>query len=316
MADTKDIASALNQTAKTPTPSEGVRPKTSRPQARVGKKMIGGRFDPAVHQRLKQMALDRDCSIQDLLSEALNLLMVSAGMPPITDCEKKYINIFNATRKHYNISGVHPTTDPDDPRSQFAVERYEDYLSKLIRPGMRALDLGCNAGRYTFAMEDMGAIATGIDFAEIPLRHAKEVAQKRKSRCQFNIGNIAALPYKQNSFDLALLPKNNVYLSYQTLVCLTVQLKEILSDSGLFILIMHDEMVNRAGEESFPERYDVQTGLMEGHITLPGKGVYAAPCVFWTVAFAKHIIEKHLPLEDIEQIEENRFILVFRNKKG
>ena len=226
------------------------------------------------------------------------------------------MNINDATQKHYNAEGVHPTTDPDDPRSQFAVDRYENHLSKLIKPGMRALDLGCNAGRFTFAMEDMGAIATGIDFAEIPLLHAKKVAHKRKSRCQFNIGNMAALPYKANSFDLALLPENNVYLSYQTLENLSVQLKQILSDNGIFVVIMHDELVKGAGEETLPERYDVQTGLMGGSRTIPDKGTYASPWYFWTVAFAKHIVEKHLPLEEGEQIEENRFMLVFRNKKG
>ena len=225
------------------------------------------------------------------------------------------MNIFEATRTHYNASGVHPTTDPDNPRSQFAVDRYEDHLRKLIRPGMRALDLGCNAGRFTFAMEDMGAIATGIDLAEIPLFHAKKVAEKRESRCQFNIGNITALPYKKSSFDLAFLPQNNGYLSYQALERLTVQLKEILSDNGIFLVIMHDELVKRAGEETLPNRYDVQTGLMEGRITIPGKGVYDSPWVFWTVAFAKYIIEKYLALEEIEQIEENRFMLVFRNNK-
>ena len=90
------------------------------------------------------------------------------------------MNVFDATRKFYNTAGVHPTTDPDDPRSQFAIDRYEDHLPKLIRPGMRALDLGCNAGRFTFAMENMGAIATSIDFAEIPLLHTKKVAYKRE----------------------------------------------------------------------------------------------------------------------------------------
>ena len=70
------------------------------------------------------------------------------------------------------------------------------------------------------------------------------------------------------------------------------------------------------GEEALPERYDVQTGLMEGHITIPDKGTYASPWVFWTVAFAKYIIEKHLLLEEIKQIDEHRFMLVFRNKKG
>ena len=226
------------------------------------------------------------------------------------------MNIFDATQKHYNAAGVHPTTDPDNPRSQFAVDRYKDHLLKLIKPGMRALDLGCNAGRFTFAMEDMGAIAIGIDCAEIPLHHAKKVAQKRKSQCQFNIGDMAALPYKENSFDLAFLPQNNGYLSYQILESLTVQLKEILSDNGIFVVIMHDELVKSAGEETLPERYDVQTGLIGGSRTIPDKGTYASPWYFWTVAFAKYIIEKHLPLEQGEKIEENRFILVFRNKKG
>ncbi len=106
------------------------------------------------------------------------------------------MNVYDATRKFYNVSGVHPTTDPDNPRSQFAVDRYEDYLRKLIKPGMRALDLGCNAGRFTFAMEEMGAVATGIDFAEIPLLHAKKVAEKTGSywysaiRCERSSVNV------------------------------------------------------------------------------------------------------------------------------
>ena len=225
------------------------------------------------------------------------------------------MNTFDATRKHYNAAGVHPTTDPDDPRSQFAVDRYKDHLPKLIKPGMRALDLGCNAGRFTFAMEDMGARATGIDFAEIPLLHAKKVAEKRKSRCQFNIADMAALPYKENSFDFALLLHNIGYLPYQTLESLSVQLKRILSDNGIFVLTMQDQLVKKAGEKDLPERYDVQIGLIRGSRTIPDKGTYASPWYFWTVAFAKYIVEKHLLLEEVEKIEENRFMLVFRNKK-
>ena len=222
----------------------------------------------------------------------------------------------NAIREMYNASGVHPTTDPDDPRSHFVVDRYENQLRKLIQPGMRALDLGCNAGRMTFAMEDLGAIATGIDFAEIPILHAKKVAQKRKSRCQFNIGDIGSLPYKEDSFDFALLPQNNGYLSYQMLENLSAQLKQILSNNGIFVVIMHDELVKRAGEETFLDRYDVRTGIMAGQSIFPEKGTYAYPWYFWTVAFAKYIIEKHLTLEKVEQIEENRRMLVFRNEKG
>ena len=127
---------------------------------------------------------------------------------------------------------------------------------------------------------------------------------------------MAALPYKENSFDLALLPQNNGYLSYQMLGSLTVQLKEVLSDNGIFVVIMQDEFVKRAGEENLLDRYDVQTGVMGGRSTIPDKGVYEYPWHFWTVAFAKYIIEKHFFLKQVEQIEAYKFMLVFRNEKG
>jgi len=75
---------------------------------------------------------------------------------------------------------------------------------------------------------------------------------------------------------------------------------------------MHDELVKSTGEETLPERYDVQTGLIGGSHTIPDKGTYAYPWVFWTVAFAKYIIEKYFLFQRLVQIEENRFMLVFR----
>jgi transaldolase len=40
--------------------------------SRAGKKALIGYFDPGVSKQLKQMALDGDRTVQDLLSEALN----------------------------------------------------------------------------------------------------------------------------------------------------------------------------------------------------------------------------------------------------
>ena len=56
------------------------------------------------------------------------------------------MSVFKATRKHYNAAGVHPTTDPDNPRSQFAVDRYEDHLRKFIRPGIARIRLRLQCG--------------------------------------------------------------------------------------------------------------------------------------------------------------------------
>lgn len=53
------------------------------PPSRVGKKIIAGHFDPAVIRQLKQLALDQEASVQQLLGEALNDLFVKHNLKPI-----------------------------------------------------------------------------------------------------------------------------------------------------------------------------------------------------------------------------------------
>jgi hypothetical protein len=54
-----------------------------RPFGRHGKKIISGHFDPAVSRQLKQMALDGNSNVQELLAEALNDLFAKHGKNPI-----------------------------------------------------------------------------------------------------------------------------------------------------------------------------------------------------------------------------------------
>lgn len=53
------------------------------PPSRQGKKAITGYFDPAVSRQLRQLALDKDTTIQALLSEGLNELFIKYGKSPI-----------------------------------------------------------------------------------------------------------------------------------------------------------------------------------------------------------------------------------------
>lgn len=57
--------------------------KTALPPSRQGKKAITGHFDPAVSKQLKQIGLEKDKSIQDLLAEAVNDLFTKYGRSPI-----------------------------------------------------------------------------------------------------------------------------------------------------------------------------------------------------------------------------------------
>ena len=59
------------------------KPTSTVPPSRQGKKMISGHFDKDVHRQLKMLALEKDTSIQDLLSEALNALFERNNKPPI-----------------------------------------------------------------------------------------------------------------------------------------------------------------------------------------------------------------------------------------
>lgn len=57
--------------------------KALKPPSRQGKKAITGYFDPAVSRQLKQLALDRNTTVQALLSEALNDLFTKYGKNPL-----------------------------------------------------------------------------------------------------------------------------------------------------------------------------------------------------------------------------------------
>ena len=92
MKSKASLASALSKVAgskensrKPPATGQenGTTATTNVAPSRRGKKAIGGFFDPAVSRQLKQLGIDHDKSVQDLLAEALNGLFQKWGKPPI-----------------------------------------------------------------------------------------------------------------------------------------------------------------------------------------------------------------------------------------
>jgi ubiquinone/menaquinone biosynthesis C-methylase UbiE len=213
-------------------------------------------------------------------------------------------------RQFYNASAGHPMTDPQDPRSFFAVERIYKQLKAEITSGLRVLDLGCGAGRYAYAMEEMGAIPVGIDCASIPLRYANSLRAVRNSRAGFVEGDVCRLPFAADSFDLVLLPGNNIVeYSYEDIDSLASQIALVLKKGGKFCLMANDIFLQQKG--SFPENYCVSTGKIVHTNTIPDKGPYEMHVWFWTLAFVKHVIGRHLKLQKEEQVNEKGFWLVF-----
>ena len=85
MAKKPSLTDALNTAGKS-TQQEPLPEKSPEPMAtkgsgsRVGKKLIAGHFDPAVHRQLKQLSVNESMSIQDLLGEALDDLFQKHGV--------------------------------------------------------------------------------------------------------------------------------------------------------------------------------------------------------------------------------------------
>jgi hypothetical protein len=63
--------------------AQGTRSLQSVPPSRVGKKPVTGFFNPEVSRQLKQVALNEDKTMQELLQEALNDLFRKYDLPPI-----------------------------------------------------------------------------------------------------------------------------------------------------------------------------------------------------------------------------------------
>ena len=216
-------------------------------------------------------------------------------------------------RSRYNAAGYHPMIDYRCEESRFAIERIEGKLRENIADGTRVLDLGCNAGRYCFATEEMGAVATGIDCSEAALSIAREIALDTDSRCSFVHGDMRYLPFGENTFDVALLPRNILEMSYDDVDMLCAELCSVLVTGGRLCVEMDDGLRRLLDRGVDLSEYDITTGQSVSIHTIPDKGDYEYHTWFWTVAFAKHVIGRHLMLVEEHRYRPNSYWLVFEN---
>jgi SAM-dependent methyltransferase len=116
-----------------------------------------------------------------------------------------------------DITPFDPLTAPAVTFPRQAADSYEQAMGRwsrclaplLIRfggvtDGDRVLDVGCGTGSLTFALPEVGNIASvaGIDQSEAFISHAR--AHNTDTRIAFHRGDARALPFGDASFDRAL----------------------------------------------------------------------------------------------------------------
>ena len=90
-------------------------------------------------------------------------------------------------------------------------DTYRDHLNTpafmaMLPPveGLEGLDIGCGEGHNTRLIAQRGARMTGLDIAEIFIRHAREEEQRAPLGITYHHASAVELPYKTASFDFAV----------------------------------------------------------------------------------------------------------------
>lgn len=214
------------------------------------------------------------------------------------------------------IQSGHPRVDFRTEEAKRFTSWMDAHLKPYISEGCELLDIGCSSGKATFKAEELGATVTGIDCSAEAIRLAREIAEDIGSSATFIECDYNRMEFQAATFDVALFPKNIVECTYAEISRLAEQLLRILLPSGILILTMRDglEEARRRGWKNHSE-YDSLTGRFQGSITVPTAGTFSYPTYFWTVGFATFVVGQHLRLQELVEMDERDYLLVFESQK-
>lgn len=113
---------------------------------------------------------------------------------------KAGVDWWNGKAPHFAEKGL-PTAETS--LAMRIIER-----EKMLSPECTVLDVGCGGGRFSFALEQMGARATATDFSPEMIRLAKESGAEKGSGVRFSVDDWHTLDLGEKgwakSFDLVL----------------------------------------------------------------------------------------------------------------
>ena len=214
----------------------------------------------------------------------------------------------NIASNFYNNSGIIKINEPFSERSIKLFNRVRPYCEKIVFNGAKSLEIGCGNGRFSFELEKMGCLATGIDCADKIIEYAVKFANKTNSLAKFIIGDALNIPFQKDIFDLVFLFGNNIVeFSYSDIDKLCSQITHILNNNGVFCVEMNDMFVHYNGKLNDMKNYSYENSQLTNYYEIPDKGLLPYHSYMWTVGIAKFIFEKYFGLVKIQQIDAKRF---------
>ncbi len=121
----------------------------------------------------------------------------------------------------------------------------EQYLFKKYYKELdgRILDIGCGAGRTTFALAQLGyQNIIGLDLSNEMIQAAEEIEEEFNYEIEFVVGDAINLSFADSSFDYALFSFNGLMQipEYQNRLQALKEIKRVLKSGGIFIFTTHD----------------------------------------------------------------------------
>ena len=106
-----------------------------------------------------------------------------------------------------------------------------------LPPG-RALDVACGEGRNTVWLAQRGWEVTGVDFSEVGLEKARELAKLRGVRARWVAADLLEYTPEPHAFELVLVFYLQVPAAQRRAIVRTVA--EAVAPGGVFLLVAHD----------------------------------------------------------------------------
>ena len=122
------------------------------------------------------------------------------------------------------------------------------------------LDIGCGAGRTTFALYERGYHnIIGLDLTPEMIDSARELNKKRATDIEFITGDATDLNFTDNSFDYALFSFNGLMQipKRANRIQALKEIRRVIKPGGIFIFTTHD----RENNENYKEFWEKEEKL-------------------------------------------------------
>jgi len=113
-------------------------------------------------------------------------------------------NKINSIADGYNSLAEEWDRRYENPTIQYRRSIEFNIISKNIKRGNKALDVGCGTGRHTFFLLEKGCNVIGVDISLKMLEVLKRKAEERKYYLPLFLANCNKLPFETESFDVVV----------------------------------------------------------------------------------------------------------------